>query len=79
MYYLYILRCSDNSYYTGITNNLQKRFANHKCGKGSRYVFKHLPFKHVYTENFQTKEEAARREKQLKGWCRRKKERKKEF
>lgn len=75
MYYLYILRCSDNSYYTGITNDLEKRFANHRFGIGSLYVFSKLPSVHVYTESFEYKEDAAKRERQIKGRSRVKKQR----
>ena len=41
MYYTYMLRCKDNSIYTGITNNLEKRFNKHKSGKGAKYTKSH--------------------------------------
>jgi len=50
MYYVYILKCSDDSLYTGITNNLDKRMQVHIAGQGSRYVRARLPFEIVYTE-----------------------------
>ena len=70
MYYLYILRCSDKSLYTGITNNLANRMKMHRLGKGSKYVFAHLPFKLIFTETFQTKSAALKREWQIKSWNR---------
>lgn len=66
MYYLYILKCSDNSYYTGITNNLEKRFDMHNKGTGSKYVRARLPFIHVYTEKFEDRSIAQKREYEVK-------------
>ncbi len=66
MYFLYILRCSDNSLYTGITNDLEARMAAHRAGKGSKYVRSRLPFVLIYSENFQTKSEALKRELEIK-------------
>ena len=45
MYYIYILRCNDNSLYTGITNNIEKRMYNHFNGKGAKYTRVHRPVK----------------------------------
>ena len=73
MYYLYILRCSDNSLYTGITNDLEHRLKVHLSGKGSKYVRAHLPFTFVYSESFDTKEIAMKREYEVKQWSREKK------
>ncbi len=70
MYYLYILLCSDNTLYTGITNDLEKRLETHLLGKGSKYVRSRLPFENIYTENFETKSEALKREIEIKGWSR---------
>lgn len=66
MYYLYILKCSDNSLYTGITNDLEKRMETHKSGKGSRYVSSRLPFSLVYTEKFEDRSAASKRENEIK-------------
>lgn len=66
MYYLYILKCSNNSLYTGITNNLEKRLESHRNGKGSKYVRAHLPFELVYTEEFESKSLALKREFEVK-------------
>jgi putative endonuclease len=74
MWYVYILLCSDTSFYTGISNNPQKRFLEHKNGKGGKYTRSHKPVKIVYTEVFSTKSEALKRELVIKGWSRKKKE-----
>ncbi len=63
---IYILRCSDNSLYTGWTNNLPRRLASHQSGKGSKYTRTRLPVELVYHESFATKEEAMRREWEIK-------------
>jgi len=73
MYFLYILKCSDDSLYTGITNDISKRIANHNSGNGSKYVRSRLPAELVYAEEFETKSEAMKRETQIKGWSREKK------
>jgi len=70
MWFLYILKCSDNSLYTGITNDIHKRLASHKAGKGSKYVRSHLPFILIHQEEFATKEEACKREFEIKHWSR---------
>lgn len=70
MYFLYILKCSNSSLYTGITNDLEKRMVAHTLGKGSKYVRAHLPFKLIYTESFATKSEAMKREIEVKSWSR---------
>lgn len=64
--FTYMLRCSDGSLYTGWTNNLEKRVETHQAGKGGRYTHSHLPVELAYYETFQTKEEAMRREVQIK-------------
>lgn len=70
MWCIYILFCSDNSLYTGSTNNLEKRFLVHLSGKGGRYTKSHKPLRVVYSEKFETKSEALRREIEIKGWSR---------
>lgn len=74
MNYTYILRCRDNSLYTGWTNNLEKRFEAHNAGKGVKYTKARLPVELVYYEEFQTKEEAMRREFAIKQMTRAQKE-----
>ena len=62
MYYLYILKCSDGTLYTGVTNNLENRMKVHNSGKGSKYVRTRLPFEVVYTEEHADKVSAMKRE-----------------
>ncbi|HKC04582.1 MAG TPA: GIY-YIG nuclease family protein [Patescibacteria group bacterium] len=66
MYYIYILLCSDGSYYTGSTNDVEKRFKDHLAGKGARYTKSHKPKKIIYREKFATKSEALKREFEIK-------------
>ena len=61
MNYVYILRCNDNSLYTGWTNNLEKRLKVHASGKGAKYTKARLPIELVYFEEFEDKIEAMRR------------------
>ncbi len=72
--YMYILRCANGQYYTGSTNNIGRRIAQHLNGEGSNFSYKHLPFELVYTEEFQTIDDAFNREKQIQKWSRVKKE-----
>lgn len=73
-WYIYILLCKDKSYYIGITNDLEKRVILHNAGKGSKYLFSKLPVTLLYSEKYINKSEARKREIQLKGWSRIKKE-----
>ena len=72
--YTYILRCRDGSLYTGWTNDLVRRLRAHNSGKGARYTYSHRPVRLVYFECAQTKEEAMRREYQIKQLPRQQKE-----
>ncbi len=72
--WVYILECSDGTYYTGSTNNIDIRLAQHVSGEGANYTKKKLPVKLVYVEEFQRVDKAFYREKQLQGWSRKKKE-----
>lgn len=71
--YTYILKCSDDTLYTGWTNDLKKRIKTHNAGKGARYTRGRLPVKLLYYEVFSTKREAMRREIEIKKLSRRKK------
>lgn len=71
---MYILECSDGSYYTGSTTNLELRLAQHQAGEGANHTKKRLPVKLVYYEEFDRIDEAFYREKQVQGWSRKKKE-----
>ena len=74
MNYTYILRCADGSLYTGWTNNLEKRIEQHNSGKGAKYTKGRRPVKLAYYEEFDTKEEAMRREWEIKKMTRKEKE-----
>lgn len=73
MNYVYILRCSDDSLYTGWTNNLEKRIKAHSNGKGAKYTKARLPIELVYFEEFEDKIEAMRREYAIKKLTRKEK------
>jgi putative endonuclease len=65
-YYVYILLCHDDSYYTGYTQNLKTRLEQHWKGTGSRYTRRKKPKRIVYMEQFPTRSEAMRREREIK-------------
>lgn len=64
---LYILRCADDTLYTGITNDLENRIATHESGKGAKYLRGRGPFTIAYTEPHPTKSAALKREFEIKG------------
>ena len=75
MHYVYILICSDNTYYVGCTNNLKRRITEHNTSNyGSYHTKLRRPVVLKYYETFPTLIEARRRERELKGWRREKKE-----
>ncbi len=63
---VYILRCSDGSYYVGYSKDAEKRLETHNAGKGAKYTRSRLPCEMVYTEKFASKNEAMSREYQVK-------------
>lgn len=65
-HYVYMLRCADNTLYTGWTTNLEKRVAVHNAGKGAKYTRNRCPVELVYYECLETKSEALRRECAIK-------------
>lgn len=73
MYYIYIIRCEDGSLYTGVTNDIERRFSEHKGKIGGHYTASHKVKEIIYTEEFKTRSEALKREVQIKGWRREKK------
>lgn len=73
-WFTYILLCKDKSLYTGITNNLKARINKHNQGIACRYTSIRKPVQLVYFERFPNKSEARKREIQLKGWTRKKKQ-----
>jgi len=70
MWYVYFILCKDKSLYTGITNDLEKRFREHKNGKGGRYTRSHKVVKILYSEKLETRSEALKREAEIKKWPR---------
>jgi len=72
--FVYILECSDGSYYTGSTTDIEQRIQQHQNGQGANHTKKRLPVKLVYLEEFQRIDDAFYREKQIQGWNRLKKE-----
>ena len=66
MNYTYIVKCSDETFYTGWTNDLEKRIEMHNSGKGAKYTKARLPVELVYYEAFDTKEEVMSREWHIK-------------
>ena len=74
-YFVYILKCVDNSYYTGVTNNLDRRMYDHANSRNpDSYTSKRLPIKLVFHHVFHSPMQAISFEKQVKGWSRKKKE-----
>jgi len=74
MNYVYILKCGDNSLYTGWTNNLEKRFQEHCLGKGAKYTKGRGPLEIVYHEVFDNKIDAMKREYSIKKLSRKEKD-----
>jgi putative endonuclease len=72
--FMYILRCSDETYYTGSTKYIDKRIKEHQNGIGANYTSKRLPIKLIYYEEYSRIDHAFYREKQVQGWSRKKKE-----
>lgn len=73
MPYVYILECSDGTYYTGSTWNLEERLHQHQIGIGSNHTRQRLPVILVFYEEYDRIDEAYAREKQIQGWSHRKK------
>lgn len=74
-YFVYILKCADNSYYTGVTNNLDRRLYEHSNSRNpDSYTSKRLPVELVFHHVFYSPMQAISFEKQVKGWSRKKKE-----
>ena len=71
---MYILECSDKSYYVGSTGNLKRRLKQHENGEGANHTKNRLPVRLIYIEKFKFIHEAFFREKQIQGWNRKKKE-----
>jgi putative endonuclease len=74
MFWVYILRCADGSYYTGHTDNIDTRIGQHQTGESGGYTATRRPVELVWSQRFVTREEALSAEAQIKGWSRKKKE-----
>ena len=74
MFYVYFVKCKDNSFYCGYTNDIKKRIAKHNSGHGAKYTKKRRPVVLVYSEKFDNKLLAMRRERELKKLSRKQKE-----
>ncbi|MGQ0523844.1 MAG: GIY-YIG nuclease family protein [Betaproteobacteria bacterium] len=73
-FWVYMLRCSDGSFYTGHTDNLDLRIAQHQTGETGGYTASRRPVELVFAQECATREEALAAERQLKGWSRAKKQ-----
>ena len=74
-YYVYMLLCKDGSYYTGQAKNVEHRVEQHKKGQGARYTRMHKPAKIVYMEEFNSRSDAMKREREIKSFSHSKKQR----
>ena len=72
--FVYILECSDGTYYTGSTRDLERRVQQHQAGEGAKYTKKRLPVKLIYFEELDRIDAAVYREKQIQSWSRKKKQ-----
>ena len=70
---MYILKCKDKTFYTGSTQDLDRRLVQHQIGEGANYTKVRLPIELVYFEEYVHIDEAFYREKQIQGWSRKKK------
>ncbi len=66
MYFVYMLRCADETIYTGITKDIEKRIARHNAGKASKYTRARLPVEIIYWEKSEDRSAASKREAQIK-------------
>jgi putative endonuclease len=74
VFWVYILECADKSYYTGHTDNLEKRLYEHDHNLLKCYTSGRLPARLVYSCEFETREDALAREREIRGWSRKKKQ-----
>ncbi|MDG1476422.1 MAG: GIY-YIG nuclease family protein [Vicingaceae bacterium] len=74
-YFVYILKCNDNTYYTGVTNNIERRLLEHQSDENlNSYTHKRRPVELVFYSEFSNIEDAIEKEKQIKKWSKKKKE-----
>ena len=69
-WFVYIVKCLDHSLYTGITTNLDRRIWQHNNKLGAKSIRGKLPVKLIYQELWNSRQEAAKREREIKGWKR---------
>ena len=74
MWHVYILQCSDGSFYVGHTNDMEARIEKHNKGKASKWTYSRLPVRLVYQQECTHEAVAVRRERQIKRWSRAKKQ-----
>jgi putative endonuclease len=70
MWYVYILRCNNDTLYTGVTTDLKRRFREHQAGEGAQYTRAFGAKELVYSEQHETRSAAQKREAEIKGWSR---------
>jgi len=73
MHYVYIVKCADGTYYTGYTNDLERRINQHNAGEGAKYTKGRRPVKLVHSERFKSKSKAMQREYKIKQFTRERK------
>lgn len=73
-FHTYLLQCRDGSYYVDHTDDLERRFAEHRTGAIRGYTARRLPVTFLWSQSFQTRDDAFAAERKLKGWSRAKKE-----
>lgn len=72
-WFVYIVKCANESYYTGISTNVERRILEHNSKLGAKSLRGKLPVALVYRETFDNQTQAAKREREIKGWSRKKK------
>ncbi|MDD4202638.1 MAG: GIY-YIG nuclease family protein [Candidatus Omnitrophica bacterium] len=73
MYFVYIVQCNNNSLYTGITTDVNRRVSEHNKGKGGNFTSAYRPVNLLYQEQYPDRSQASKREEQIKRWTRKKK------
>jgi putative endonuclease len=73
MFHCYLLHCADDKYYCGHTDDLQRRVAEHESGAFTGFTYKRRPIRLVWSDAFQTRDDAKTAEQHIKGWSRAKK------
>jgi putative endonuclease len=74
MFFVYILTCSDGSFYVGHAQDIKRRLDDHNAARGAMFTFRRRPVRLAYAEAHETETSAVQRERQIKGWTRAKKE-----